>query len=185
MIIRPTTLDDEAAITALFEQSYPTLLARYYEPALLARALPIITKAQANLLQSGTFYIAGTASADCVACGGWTVARPGAASTGPEAESDLGHIRHFATHPDWTRRGFAKAIMARCLSDAAVAGIQHLECLSTIAAVDFYRSAGFAVIEPIDVALPGLKFPAIVMRRQLNNRPREETQCPKVMSSSG
>jgi len=163
-MIRTTTLADIDAVTALFAATYPVLLAPFYDADVLEIALPLMTKAQPQLLASGTFYVAETDDGSVVSCGGWTLEQPGTALVQP----GLAHIRHFATHPEHTRRGLARAIIQRCLTDAAARGVQALECQSTRAAESFYAASGFKTVRAIDVQLPrDVLFPAILMRCEL------------------
>jgi hypothetical protein len=63
----------------------------------------------------------------------------------------LGHIRQFATHPNWTRRGIGRALFERCVADARAAGVCTFECYSSIGAERFYRALGS--VEPMTLAL--------------------------------
>mgnify|MGYP000211943081 CR=1 FL=1 len=75
--IRPTTADDHEALNRLFADSYPTLLAAGYAPDLLARALPLIVRANPALLVSGSYYVAERCpGGPPLAAGGWTAASP-------------------------------------------------------------------------------------------------------------
>jgi ribosomal protein S18 acetylase RimI-like enzyme len=133
--IRPVTEDDAGAVSELLSASYPALLAGGYDPDLLARALPLMTRANPALLRSGTYHLAVTEDGHVVGCGGWTVQRPGA----PDEPVDpaLGHIRHFGTHPDWKRRGIARALMDRCVAEARATDVERFECYSTLVAERF------------------------------------------------
>jgi hypothetical protein len=51
---------DGPAVSSLLEASYTKLLAIDYEPDLLANLLPLVTKANSQLLASGNFYVAQT-----------------------------------------------------------------------------------------------------------------------------
>ena len=84
-----------------------------YEPVLFARALPLLTKANPALLSSGTWYVVELSGADgtLVGCGGWARQRPDAPNE--PVDTVLGHLRHFATHPKWTRRGMGRALFER------------------------------------------------------------------------
>lgn len=155
---------DFDAVGALLVVSYSSLLAAGYESDVLRRALPFMTKAQPALLASGTYYVAESAPGNLVGCGGWTASRPG---TGEVVEGEA-HIRHFATHPEWTRRGVARSLLSRCFRDARLAGIRKLHCFSTLNAEAFYRASGFETTGPIDVPMgPALTFPGVLMRRDL------------------
>ena len=127
---------------------------------MLAGALPYLTKANPTLLACGTYYVAEREPGNLVGCGGWTAAMPG---SGEITEGEA-HIRHFATHPEWTRFGIGSALLARCISDARSAGVRKLHCISTLNAERFYWAAGFETVEPTDVPMgPSITFPAILM----------------------
>ena len=160
--IRIATSSDACGVSDLLKTSYGELLAGHYESALLARALPLISRANPALLNSGRYFVAYDGENRIVGCGGWSVDRPG---TG-ELEGGLAHVRHFATHPSWVRRGVAKALLLRCIRDADAHGAEAIESFSTLSAVDFYRALGFDVIQEMNVELtPGLEFPSVRMRR--------------------
>src|SRR6201987_6444029 len=137
--IRIATPKDSDAVSALLVASYSTLLAPCYNSDMLASALPHLTKANPTLLACGTYYVAERESGNLVGCGGWTAAKPG---SGEITEGEA-HIRHFATHPEWPRRGIGSALLARCVIDARSAGVRKLHCFSTLNAEWFYRAAGF------------------------------------------
>jgi GNAT superfamily N-acetyltransferase len=158
--IRTAIPSDSDAVSALLVASYSTLLAPCYNNDMLAGALPHLTKANPTLLACGTYYVADTEPGNLVGCGGWTAAKPG---SGEITEGEA-HIRHFATHPEWTRCGIGSALLARCVSDARSAGVRKLHCFSTLNAEQFYRAAGFETVGPIDVPMgPSMTFPAILM----------------------
>jgi GNAT superfamily N-acetyltransferase len=159
-VIRIANPTDSEAVSALLVASYSSLLAAYYDSNLLASALPHFTKANPTLLAGGTYYVAETEAGNLVACGGWTAAMPG---SGEITEGEA-HIRHFATHPEWTRKGIGSALLTRCISDARELGIRRLHCCSTLNAERFYWAAGFNTIGPIDVELgPNQTFPGLLM----------------------
>jgi len=73
---------DLAAVERVFEASYPALMADAYDGALLARALPLMIRAQPGLLGSGNYHVA-EAEGEIVGCGGWSHEKPGSAETEP------------------------------------------------------------------------------------------------------
>lgn len=163
-LVRVAAPADIPRVSRLLEASYPVLMKAGYDPAVLAAALPLITRANPALLASGTYYLAEGENGDIAGCGGWTLERPG---TG-ETSSGLAHIRHFATHPDWSRRGVGKAIYATCEAKARTTGVHWFECYASLNAIGFYLSLGFSEIGPMDVAMgPGLSFPSMLMRRSV------------------
>ncbi len=162
--IHPSTRDDIAAVDALLARSYPVLLKPDYPPSVLVTALPLISRAQPHLLTCGTYYVAVDGQGAVLGAGGWTFAAPG----GAEAVAGTANIRHVVTDHRQTRRGIGRALMTHVLAEAASAGAQRLECLSTLTAVPFYRSVGFQALGPVDVPLqPGVSFPAVLMDRPL------------------
>ena len=162
-LIRIARPADSGAVNALLVASYSSLLVARYDSETLGRALPFLINANPTLLASGTYYIAENAG-QFVGCGGWTTGRPGS----DEIIEGEGHIRHFAIHPEWVRRGIGTFLLARCFSDARQFGIRKLHCFSTLNAEQFYQASGFETIGPIDVPMgPSLTFPCVLMRREL------------------
>lgn len=130
---------DFSAVTELLRASYPVLMKPAYESATLDPALKLMTRANLELLSSGTYYVAESIDGSLVGCGGWTRERPGS----DVIERGVGHIRHFAVHPDWLRRGVGSAIYRRCEADARAAGIRKFECYASLNAESFYSALGF------------------------------------------
>jgi N-acetylglutamate synthase-like GNAT family acetyltransferase len=163
--IRPASLDDRQAVSDLFAQSYPDLLPQDYEEAVLMDALPLITKARASLLACGTYFVAECAETDAiVGAGGWTDLSPSRGVSG----TDLGHVRHVATRPDWLRRGVARSLIDVSLASAEAHGMRQMSCMSTYTARPFYEAMGFEETTEVELTLaPGVHFPAVQMRRIL------------------
>jgi N-acetylglutamate synthase-like GNAT family acetyltransferase len=162
--IRIATPRDKAAVGALLNASYAALMPAGYDAATLAAALPVMTRANPALLASSTYYVAERDDGQIIGCGGWTPERPGSG----EIEPELAHIRHFATHPQWTGRGVGRAIYERCEQDARAAGSRRFECYASLNAEVFYAAMGFAPVRHLDVPMEGgLTFPSILMTRTL------------------
>ncbi|MEM7041521.1 MAG: GNAT family N-acetyltransferase [Pseudomonadota bacterium] len=156
--------EDEAAVTALTQASYRTLMPAAYDRDLLVKVLPIICKANPALLASTTYFLAVTAEGDVIGSGGWSREQPGTL----KIQTGAGHIRHFATHPDWTRRGVGRAIHERCAREARAAGLDRFECYASLNAVDFYERLGFKEVRPVDLPMGGsVAMPALMMERDL------------------
>jgi N-acetylglutamate synthase-like GNAT family acetyltransferase len=170
--IRLAAPRDAEAVSALLAASYQHLMTGTYEPAVLSAALPIITRANPALLASGSYYCAVDGDGQIVGCGGWTRNAPGRTVTLGNEISDCGHLRHFATDPDWLRRGVGRAIADICFRDAARAGLLALECFSSLNAEPFYVSLGFERVEARDVVVGGaVAFPSVLMRRAVSFPP--------------
>lgn len=162
--VRVAMADDAPAVGDLLEASYPALMRDSYEPVVLAAALPAMTRANPILLASGTYYLAETGRGLAVGCGGWSRERPGRG----DVEPGLAHLRHFATHPDWTGRGAGRAIYDLCEQEARAGGVERFECYSSLNAQGFYASLGFKVIEPFDLPFgPDCTLPSLRMERAI------------------
>ena len=154
---------DHDRIEALLKASYYALFKAGYDAATLDAALPVITRANPALLASGRFYLTGTDTL-ATGCGGWSIERPGSG----DIENGLGHIRHFAVHPGWLRRGIGGAILNRSVDEARRNGVRRLECNSSLVAVDFYAAHGFHDTGAILTDLGGGKtLPGRLMLRDI------------------
>jgi GNAT superfamily N-acetyltransferase len=161
-MVRVAKPNDADAVGAVLRASYPTLMASGYPPDSLARAVPLMVRANPALLRCGTYYLAQGPDGVATGCGGWTFERPGAVDE--PLDRSLGHIRHFATHPNWLRQGIGRALFERCAADARAAGVRWFECYSSLVAEPFYGALGFVTVEPITIDMgPGLAFPSIRM----------------------
>lgn len=164
MRLRVATPADSDRVSAVLGPSYAQLMVGAYDPDLLARTLPAITRANPDLLSSSRYYLVEAGSGEPAGCGGWSPNPPGI----EEGDSERAHIRHFATHPDWTRRGVGRLLYERCAADARAAGFTMLEAWSSLNGESFYAALGFRPLGPIDTAMPGgVLFPAIRMERSI------------------
>jgi N-acetylglutamate synthase-like GNAT family acetyltransferase len=131
-----------------------------YDPELLEHVLPLITVAQPALLQSGTYYVAESPNGEAIGCGGWTRERPGSS----EIKGGVGHIRHFAVHPDWTRLGVGKMLYSRCVLDARDAGLSQFECYSSLNGEVFYAALGFRKVADVNINISdAVSIPSVRM----------------------
>jgi GNAT superfamily N-acetyltransferase len=116
---RVAELADVESVDALLQRSYPELMGLAYEESVIVPVLKLLTRANPSLLASGRYYVAESRSGLVVGCGGWSLERPGTNTV----ELDMAHIRHFATHPEWTQRGIGRAIFHLCETAARSAGL--------------------------------------------------------------
>ena len=144
--------------------SYPVQLKPDYPPSVLVLALPLISRAQPQLLRSGSFYLAVSEDGDILGSGGFSHPDPG----GGRRQKGVAHVRHLVTDHRHTRRGIGRALMAHIEAAAIGQGVKLLGCLSTRTAVPFYAACGFSRTGPVTIALrPGIEFPAIRMQKAL------------------
>ena len=162
--IRIANLDDASRVGDLLVASYPALMSRSYDKSALAAALPIMTRANPALLKANTYYVAETANGQIVGCGGWTREQPG---TG-HVEAEIGHIRHFATHPEWLNQGIGRSIYSQCESSARSVGIRCFECYSSLNAEGFYQALGFRPILKLEIPMGrDNKLASVLMKRRI------------------
>lgn len=151
-------------MSELLAASYPVLMPSSYDANLLADALPVMTRANPTLLAGETYYLAETTDGKIVGCGGWTRERPNSGDVLP----GLGHIRHFATHPEWLGRGVGRTIYARCEDAARAAALRRFQCYASLNAEGFYKALGFRPLRRIKIAMaPGIGLPSMLMERSI------------------
>jgi len=150
LTIRPATIADEAMVSGVLAESYASLWQDHYSRSDLDVLLPLITRAQPQLLESGRFFVA-ISNRQCAGCGGWSLAVPGRTD---EIIPGTGHVRHFAVHPDHLRKGVGRALYSACLAQARNLGLVRMEAWSSLQAVPFYAGLGFREIEPLTIDFP-------------------------------
>ncbi|MEX0286109.1 MAG: GNAT family N-acetyltransferase [Paracoccaceae bacterium] len=160
LCVRVAQSSDLAQVDALLARAYPRLLKPDYPPSVLVTALPLISRAQPGLVNSGTYYVAELGKdAPIVGAGGWSRDR---------SDTTIGHIRHIVSDDRHVRKGVARALLTQVFKVAAGQGVHCLHCQATRTAVPFYIAMGFETVGPIDVPLrPGISFPAVFMTRLL------------------
>lgn len=164
--IRTAGPGDAGAVDSVLSASYPALMPAGYPPTVMERVLPIITRSNPALLDTGTYYLAEAVDGTPVGSGGWSFDWPGEPTRPPQP--GLAHVRHFATHPGWLRRGVGRALLDRCFADAEAAGASRMLCYASLVAEEFYASAGFVAIGRNSMEFPpGNRFDSIVMERSL------------------
>jgi N-acetylglutamate synthase-like GNAT family acetyltransferase len=122
-------------------------------------ALPTMTKANPELLKSGTYYVV-EETARILGCGGWTPERPGT----KEITRDIAHLRHFATDPAVINKGIGRAIFRECAQAAAKAGAKMFQVYSSLNAEPFYKSLGLTRVVQIELPItPTASIPTVLM----------------------
>ncbi|MFD1342404.1 GNAT family N-acetyltransferase [Litorisediminicola beolgyonensis] len=158
-VLRRAGPEDLEAVEALYQKNYPRLLAADYPPSVMVTAVPLIARAQPQLLASGQFYMIEEAG-QALAAGGWTREAPGSGALSP----GVAHIRHVATDPGRLREGLARRLVGFLLAEAGADGVREMQCYSTLTAEPFYAAMGFVRQGPMQVELPrGIAFNAVRM----------------------
>ena len=83
---------------------------------------------------------------------------------------DAARIRAFFVHPDFARRGLARALYAECARAARAAGFRRLELMATLPGEPLYAALGFAPIERVALSLGnGIELPLVRMGRAIDS----------------
>ena len=175
--LRPACMDDVPALEELIPLSVRTLQAAHYSPAQMEAALGPVFGVDRQLIADGTYFVA-EHDGQIVGCGGWSKRmavfggdRPwSGADELMDPARDSARIRAFFVHPDWSRRGIGRAILATCESAIVAAGFPKAELVATLAGVPLYDAFGYRAVERYEVPLAGgLTLPVVKMRKQLSS----------------
>jgi GNAT superfamily N-acetyltransferase len=116
---------------------------------------------------------------ELIGCGGWSKRRTLFGSdhqtNRDDAELDPAReparIRAFFIHPDWTRRGIARAVLDACEKAIRDAGFSSIELAATLPGEPFYAACNYSRQERYDVLLAnGLDLPVVRMTKNLASR---------------
>ncbi len=173
-VIRKAHLDDREAIEQLIVRSARELSADYSAEHIEA-AIKAVFGVDTKLIQDGTYFVAED-SMKLVGCGGWSKRKTlfGGDQFGDRDSSELdpqtdpARIRAFFVHPDFARRGIARAILSHCEAEARAHGFRSLELMSTLPGIKLYQACGYAGAEPVEHPLgKGVAIQFMVMRKNL------------------
>jgi GNAT superfamily N-acetyltransferase len=163
---------DVAAIAALIPQSVRVLQAGYYSSAQMEGALGSVFGVDRQLVRDRTYFVAERVETNSIiGCGGWSKRKTLFGSDHDatnrddaelDAARDAARIRAFFVHPDWARRGIARAILVECETAIRVAGFRAIELAATLPGVPFYAAFGYVAGEKSDVPLANGETIAVV-----------------------
>ena len=159
--IRPATMSDVPALQLLIEQSVRKLSQGFYDDQQIDSALKFIFGVDSQLIQDGTYFVAETEGL-LVGAGGWSKRSTLYGGDQRKEESDSlldperepARVRAFYVHPEWSRRGIGRQILAACESAAAAAGFKRVELVATLPGEPLYLALGYSKFEPIEMNMP-------------------------------
>jgi len=168
---------DEQAIAALMELSISALLPAFLTPEQVALSRSIMGLDRQLIVDGTYFAVHDAASGQLVASGGWS---PRATLYGGDHSTaqrnaallkmgeDAARIRAMYTHPDFTRRGLGRYVLAICESAAREAGFTRVELMATLAGEPLYRACGYEPIEQmISASAGGVDVPGLRMGKAI------------------
>ncbi len=173
--IRKARLADREAIQELIALSARGLSHADYSHQQIESAIVDVFGVDSSLIADGTYFIA-EHEGKLVGCGGWSTRKTLFGSdqfatrdaTELDPRTDAAKIRAFFVHPDWARKGIAKAILSRCEDEARAAGFRSLELMATLPGGRFYLAAGYQASARIDYQMTnGVALPLVPMKKQL------------------
>ena len=174
--LRPADPGDIPPLSELITISVRALSAGYYSPRQIDAALSKIFGVDSQLIADGTYFVAEIAGR-IVGAGGWSrrqtlfggdQRKAGASDDRVDPATMPGKIRAFYVHPDFARRGIARALLVQCESAARAEGFRRLELMATLPGAPLYSAMGYTPIEPATVDMgDGLTLPGIRMEKTL------------------
>ena len=148
--LRRATPADLPVLGALIAASARALSRGDYSDAQIEGALSGAFGVDTQLIRDGTYFVI-EAEGRIAGCGGWSKRRTLFGSdqradrdaTELDPSVDAAKIRAFFIHPDFARRGFGTALLARCEREAVAQGFRRLELMATLPGVRLYEARGY------------------------------------------
>jgi GNAT superfamily N-acetyltransferase len=166
---------DVPALELLIPLSVRGLQSQHYSATQMESALGSVFGVDRQLIRDGTYFVVEEgASRSIIGCGGWSKRKTLFGSDHQtdrnDAELDPAHdaarIRAFFVHPDWARRGIARAILRECEEAICAAGFRFAELAATLPGLPFYAAHDYVSGERSEVPLPnGLTLPVVKMSK--------------------
>lgn len=127
-----------------------------------------------QLIRDGTYFVV-EQNGDVVGCGGWSKRKKlfGSDAIGTaehqmlDPKEDAARIRAFFIHPDFARRGIARAILLACEDAMRAENFTAAEMVATLPGEPFYARFGYAACERYEVPMANnLTLPVVRMTKQ-------------------
>jgi len=172
--VRPASPADVQAIHELIVVSARELSRNYYDDAQVEAAIAHVFGVDSTLIADGTYFVM-EAEGVIRGCGGWSKRRTlfggdqyASRDVGfSDPTTDSAKIRAFFVHPQSARKGIARALLARCESEAINAGYTQAELMSTLPGEQFYRVCGYVSSAAMNVIVGGVDLRFVPMAKPL------------------
>jgi GNAT superfamily N-acetyltransferase len=125
-----------------------------------------------QLVRDGTYFLVEIDGA-LAGCGGWSrrsTLYGGDHSTELRNDNlldpkvDAARVRAMYTHPDFTRRGVGRAVLAASEAAAKAEGFSRVELMATLSGEPLYRACGYVEIERVhSPPVDGVRVPLVRM----------------------
>ena len=175
-LARPDDLD---ALRALADAAIAQLQTPFLDARQVA-ASTVLMGIDTLLIEDGTYVVVEIDGA-LAGCGGWSRratlyggdASPGRSPALLDPDRDAARIRAMYTHPDYTRRGVGRRILAVCEAAARAEGFRRAELMATLAGEPLYRACGYTPIEHVVDERGGAPVPLVRMSKTLTDAPAD------------
>ena len=170
---RLATRDDIAVLTALMNAAIGELQKPFLTDAQISSSRAIMGL-DTQLIDDGTYFVV-EQDGLIAGCGGWSRratlyggdSSPGRDIAPLDPAKDAARVRAMYTHPDFTRRGVGRLILALCEDAARTEGFSCVELMATMAGEPLYRACGFDAIEEVVDERGGVGVPLLRMKKVL------------------
>jgi GNAT superfamily N-acetyltransferase len=172
--LRRATPGDAEQLELLMAAAIAQLLAPYLAPDEVAASFTIMGLDR-QLIDDGTYLVV-EHEGRIVASGGWSARATlfggdhtqgrDAAKVDPTTEP--ARMRAMYTHPDYTRRGIGRFILAESEKEAAGRGFRRATLVATMAGLPLYRACAYREVEYFREPTPsGVSVPLVRMEKSL------------------
>jgi len=170
---RFATRDDLDALRELMDRAIGELQKPFLDAAQIASSRSFMGL-DTQLIDDGTYFVV-TVDGALAGCGGWSRratlyggdSTPGRDAALLDPAKDAARVRAMYTHPDFTRRGVGRLIMALCEDAARAEGFTHIEMMATMSGVPLYRACGYEPVERVVDDRGGVGVPLLRMRKEI------------------
>jgi GNAT superfamily N-acetyltransferase len=165
--------DDLEALKALMNAAISELQKAFLDERQIASSRAIMGL-DTQLIDDGTYYVV-ESDGQLAGCGGWSRRAtlyggdqtPGRSAALLDPTKDAARIRAMYTHPNHTRKGVGRLIIALCEEAARAEGFARMELVATLSGEPLYRACGFAAYENIVDDRGGAGVPLLRMIKSL------------------
>lgn len=172
---RIATEADLPALRSVMATAMGALLSDFLTPAEVMASHSVMGL-DTQLVADRTYFVIEDGSR-IAGCGGWSwraTLYGGDHSTGLrdaarlDPAQDAARVRAMYTHPELTRRGVGRMILALCEDAARSAGFTRAELMATLPGEALYRACGYVEIERVlSVPVNGVAVPLVRMGKAL------------------
>jgi GNAT superfamily N-acetyltransferase len=165
--------EDLPALRALADRAIHELQRGFLSAEQIA-ASEAIMGIDSLLVADGTYFVV-ESDGDLAGCGGWSRratlyggdASPGRDPALLDPHTDPARVRAMYTHPDHTRKGVGRLILALCEAAARAEGFTRAELMATLSGEPLYRACGYVPIERLADDRGGVPVPLVRMEKTL------------------